>query len=124
MAPTRPPRPCPRPGCTALIGKGVRYCADHTKEVQAQVDKRRGSPSARGYGRQWRKVRAMVLRRQPLCATGCGQASTEVDHKVPKSKGGCDRTENLQGLCKPCHSTKTAKMDGRWGVRGRRGARA
>jgi len=53
----------------------------------------------------------MVLARDPLC--NCNQPATEVDHIVPKSAGGSDSMENLQGLCKPCHSRKTA-YEGRW----------
>jgi len=33
---------------------------------------------------------------------------------VPLAAGGTDERENLQGLCKPCHSAKTAREDGRW----------
>ena len=40
--------------------------------------------------------------------------ATEVDHIVPKSAGGTDAMDNLQALCKSCHSRKTAK-EGRWG---------
>jgi 5-methylcytosine-specific restriction protein A len=34
-------------------------------------------------------------------------AATEVDHIKPKAEGGGESFENLQPLCKPCHSRKT-----------------
>ena len=63
-------------------------------------------------GSQWMKRRARVLRRDPLCRC-CSTAahpvpSTEVDHKVPISRGGSDEDDNLQGLCGDCHAVKTA----------------
>jgi 5-methylcytosine-specific restriction protein A len=36
-------------------------------------------------------------------------ASTAVDHIVPKAQGGQDTDDNLQGICGDCHSEKTAK---------------
>ncbi len=72
----------------------------------------------RGYGARWRKLRRLVLARDPICrAPGCNQASTEADHIKPRREGGSDGLDNLQGLCKPCHSSKTAIEDGRWGAR-------
>lgn len=58
----------------------------------------------------WRAIRADVLAEQPLCRH-CEQANrvtvaTEVDH-VDGNDSNNDRA-NLQGLCKPCHSRKTA----------------
>lgn len=34
-------------------------------------------------------------------------AATEVDHIVPKSRGGTDVPQNLQAICKQCHQLKT-----------------
>ena len=74
-------------------------------------DPQRPSPWRRGYRTNWPKLRLMQLRREPLCRicalNGAAAAATEVDHIQPKAKGGADSFENLQSLCKPCHSKKT-----------------
>ena len=65
----------------------------------------------------------MFLMRHPVCedpfgvhaARGELVPATEVDHIVPKARGGPDAWDNLQALCKSCHSRKTAVEDGRWG---------
>ena len=38
----------------------------------------------------------------------------KVDHIVPLERGGTHDKANLQALCKPCHSSKTAREDDRW----------
>jgi 5-methylcytosine-specific restriction enzyme A len=59
----------------------------------------------------WRRNRARFLKYNPQCVS-CGAQATEVDHITPKAKGGGDEWENLQALCKRCHSSKTATVDG------------
>jgi 5-methylcytosine-specific restriction protein A len=109
--PTRPPLPCPR---CRIVGCSPA-CRAIKREARRRYDRSRGSSSERGYGAEWRKLRAAILRRDPWC-TDCGQEkSTEVDHVVPKSEGGTDDPRNLRGMCKSCHSRKTALQDGRWG---------
>lgn len=56
---------------------------------------------------QWRAIRVAQLERFPLCAY-CGQPANEVDHidgDTSRNLIGID----LQSLCKPCHSRKTAQ---------------
>ncbi|MCE2660749.1 MAG: HNH endonuclease [Rubrivivax sp.] len=117
--PRAAPRPCVEPGCNAMATERGR-CAEHAKRQQQQLDARRGSSSQRGYGSQWQKARAGFLRSHPLCLHCQRQGklvpATDVDHIQPH-KG--DRalfwdSDNWQGLCKPCHSAKTATEDGRW----------
>ena len=58
----------------------------------------------------WRKLRASVLRGEPLCrhcqARGLIVVATEVDHRNGPSD---NRLESLQPLCKPCHSKQTMR---------------
>lgn len=52
----------------------------------------------------------MVLRRDPICTVpGCIEPSTDADHIIPKSEGGDDSMENLQGMCHRHHSRKTRR---------------
>ena len=73
----------------------------------------RPSASQRGYGARWQALRADFLRRNPLCKTceakGRVKPANEVDHIKPRAQGGSDADANLQSLCKPCHSRKTAQ---------------
>jgi len=74
-------------------------------------DANRPTSTARGYGPEWRKTRTRILNRDPWCKHCEYMPSTEADHILPKSKGGTDEDDNLQGLCKPCHSRKTINED-------------
>lgn len=125
--PRRAARVCANPECPVLVEVGSSYCPEHEREVERQAreeyERNRLSAARRGYGARWRKLRVMVLRRQPLCQDPYGiheeagevVPATEVDHIIPRRRGGDDSMENLQGLCKGCHSRKTAVEDGRWG---------
>lgn len=72
----------------------------------------RKSRQARGYGREHERMRAAVLREEPLCSpcrkAGRVVAATIADHIKPLAEGGTGDRENYQGICKPCHDQKTA----------------
>lgn len=76
LAPMPASRVCPVPGCPALIPAGVKRCATH----QAEHERRRGSPTARGYGTQHRALRDTYLPALPSgtvrCVT-CGVVLTD-----------------------------------------------
>ena len=64
--------------------------------------------------RQWRKLRLMILQRDPVCKEcekyGRVESSTVCDHIVPLLKGGPKlNPSNLQGLCTRCHNSKSAR---------------
>lgn len=99
--------PCANPRCPKT--SRARYC-DTCKPSHG-----RGTRQERGYGKEWQRLRKLVLSEQPICAeANCFAAATEVDHINRFTRGGpghFDR-DNLQGLCKPCHSRKTVREDG------------
>lgn len=59
-------------------------------------------------GREFRRARPRILARDPMCCSCHINASTSVDHIIPRSLGGTDADENLEGLCETCHAHKTA----------------
>lgn len=113
----RPNLPCrvrTCPNYSVERGYCRQHVADHPAKSTAEYDKNRPTATGRGYGATWRKTRQLVLHRDPFCRHCQRAASTEVDHIVPKRDGGQDTEDNLQGLCKPCHSRKTATEPGNW----------
>jgi len=74
-------------------------------------------------GRPWRRLRAQVLRRDPLCqirGPKCKRVSTTVDHIIPLSLRPdlAHDLRNLRGACTACnyaggaHMTNAAKTRG------------
>lgn len=76
----------------------------------------RPSPSRRGYGREWRRVRAAKLADSPFCegcrGLGLEVPATQVDHVRALAAGGTHDAGNLRSLCQSCHSRKTVAVDG------------
>ena len=88
---------CSTPGCSYLTWRDGK-CKRH----------QRPSASQRGYGAHWTLIRAEHLQLEPYCRV-CGAQATDVDHIVPKRAGGSENRQNLQSLCKQCHSAKTGR---------------
>ena len=118
MTPTAPPHACGNRACGRLAPRGERYCPECRTQRDQAYNAARGSSTDQGYGATWRRLRLLILARDPVCRRCHRNPSTEVDHIVAKKDGGTNDEQNLQGLCKPCHSQKTALEDKRWGGRG------
>lgn len=104
--PKKPAPACRQPGCPRLAADNG-FCSEDAIKQGAASYAARGSRRERGYPANWEKVRLHVLARDPYCK-GCEAAiSTEADHIKPLERGGSNHDDNLQGLCKPCHSIKT-----------------
>lgn len=71
------------------------------------------------YSAAWARLRAEVLAEEPLCrhcqARGIVTPATEVDHIQDSRADYSDDNsrENLQSLCRPCHSVKTSMSMGK-----------
>ena len=77
------------------------------------------SRQSRGYGAEWDRLRVVVLKRDcGICmcarckADGVVRVAHEVDHVIPKSKGGTDDLANLQAINRDCHQRKTIVDEG------------
>jgi 5-methylcytosine-specific restriction protein A len=85
-----------------ICGKPSResYCREHKPAPF------RGSTRRKRLPRDWPERRAQVLWRDPVCRI-CHQAkATEVDHVIHGDDHGL---ANLQGICVPCHRSKTGR---------------
>ena len=99
----RAPKPCAK--CTTLVRPPAVYCDTHQPPSTWNAYP---SANARTHTRAQRATfRRQVLDREPHCRA-CGAPATEADHIVPVSQGGNNNpVTNGQGLCSPCHHTKT-----------------
>jgi 5-methylcytosine-specific restriction endonuclease McrA len=110
MSPWAAPHPCAQPYCGALVPSGTSRCPAHLTALRKAQDARRPSPSRRGYGASWTKLRVMVLERDgERCAiAGCEVRATEVDHRLPKHQG----EPMPRRTFKRCARTTTARRPG------------
>lgn len=81
-------------------------------EIEAWLRLNRGKRLTQHFLR-WLVLDALFVSQQGLC-TRCGQelgrlTDFDVDHKVPRCKGGLDHLTNLQLLCTGCHRIKTGE---------------
>jgi 5-methylcytosine-specific restriction protein A len=78
---------------------------------------KRPSATARGYGAEHKRIRAQLMKADPLCAEckrrGRIAIGTICDHIVPLSKGGPTSIDNAQLLCRECSDRKTLADQGK-----------
>lgn len=106
--------------CGKVVARGVR-CPCRAKadaERKARFDKTRPSATARGYGKDWRKVRDLFLSRPEnrVCKwPGCKARAAVVDHIIPHRGDERLRMDptNWQGLCPHHHNSAKQRLDRR-----------
>ena len=106
--PLSPPRWCPR--CRTAHSES---CRPAKLANWQQSDHHRGTAAERGYDHRWAKLRNAYILGNPLCAHCLIQdrvtLAAEIDHVRPLADGGARLDpDNLQALCRSCHSLKTA----------------
>lgn len=115
--PYKPKHKCNIPQCNDFALTGNPYCVKHKREKANYYAKNpsKGYTSNEIYDHRWKKLRLLILRRNPFCVECLKHdryiTATEVDHIIPHKgdKTNFYDTANLQGLCKSCHSTKTGR---------------
>lgn len=118
-------RPCARPGCRNLVERG--YCAAcapvHSAKARSEATRVRGESKRWYNSARWKAARKGYLAKHPFCADPYRrhvprlEMATDVDHVQPHRESWEMFWDpaNWQGLCKGCHSTKTAREDGGFG---------
>ena len=113
LMPQSAPSICAKAGCNTLVLSGSR-CSKH------EYDKGKHTAQDRQANRRystndpkWRLIRKKQLHRQPLCEE-CQRSGVLVPANVVDHIDGNafnNDTTNLQSMCWPCHSRKTAQQD-------------
>lgn len=99
-------RPCAEHRCPALVTGTDRYCPAHRRSFVAHNEKLKVYATSR-----WQRVRAMVLRRQPICKR-CEQVPATEVHHIKNARLYPEFAydlANLEGLCRACHLRETAE---------------
>jgi 5-methylcytosine-specific restriction protein A len=116
MSPMAARRACLEPGCLGYADAHGR-CTIHAAPIIARLaERRRLEPGRRWYyTARWARLRAAILRAEPLCRRCTAEnrvtAATDVDH-IDRHRGRAAAfwlPDNLQPLCRSCHAEKTAE---------------
>lgn len=105
---------CVVPLCPEFASPGFARCVEHAKQHNSEQNKyyaerTTGKVTGLYKGKKWQGTRRAILRRDRYTCQACKRFGNEVDHVVPLADGGKPYApSNLQTLCKPCHSRKTA----------------
>ena len=103
-APRRFPTPCIDCHAISMFNR----CPACTKRWEQS----RGSSTARGYGADWRAVRAAAIAAAPRCVdcghTGSPENPLTGDHRVPLARGGTrtPRVDEVDVRCRSCNARR------------------
>jgi 5-methylcytosine-specific restriction endonuclease McrA len=88
------------PGCKVRTITAGSYCRPCLQAKDA------ASPSARGYGYRYQKIRQAILERDGYTCTWCRGRADTVDHLVSLNRGGTHDEGNLVASCRRCNSRR------------------
>lgn len=119
MSPMLAKRPCRRPGCNQLVERGTPFCPAHQKVERKRYDADRGTAKERGYGSDWKRFRAWILKKRPICEVCKEQPSSTVHHDTPIEVDPSLklRADNVIACCRDCHERVERDRGHRWGGR-------
>jgi len=89
-----------------------KVCSECKSKRDRSYDNTNRSQASKQFynSKQWKIVRNKVIANEPLCRICKDSEAKEVDHIVEIKDGGSKLDiDNLQPLCKLCHSKKTAE---------------
>lgn len=103
---------CVIAGCQELTRVG--RCQKHLVQAwrrRAALQAGRPTAAQRGYSYTWQQTRQRILEAAGYrCSVaGCAVPATDVDHRIPRNRGGSDDDQNLVPLCHAHHSQKTGR---------------
>jgi 5-methylcytosine-specific restriction endonuclease McrA len=102
-----PTRPCLTCGRLYSATRCPDCATAYNRAVNQRKDAARPSPAERGYGHDWRKIRAAVLQRDDHACQWCGAPAKTVDHIIPLAVGGARLDpRNLAAACLRCNSSR------------------
>ena len=114
--PSKPPRPCSFPNCPNLVTGKDSLCPKHRKLASKRYEKTRETAVQRGYTTRWRKLRKMVLARQPMClcdeCRGENKPADIVHHIDGNAKN--NNLDNLLPMNDSCHNKLHVKQGDRF----------
>lgn len=102
--PSKPVRPCKKPGCSALVSSG--YCEKHTPKRQQY---KRINDDTFYHTQAWKKLRALKISKDPLCELCLNDGRItpgEIVHHIVEVAEDMSQAlvlENLQTVCRSCH---------------------
>lgn len=101
--PYAPSKVCP--ACRSLVPAGARCSCLPPPKPYVKLER------CKHYGTaEWKRTAAAYREHRRGICEACGAAGArDVDHRIPRSRGGTDDFSNLQLLCHGCHSTKTGR---------------
>lgn len=102
---------CTFPRCGTTVPKPGK-CPAHRKMFTSAFNKMLSVKSGLYGTARWKVLRLHILADEPICVLCHEAVATEVDHIEPYQPGDdFFNPNNLQSLCKSCHSSKTQRFD-------------